>query len=316
MLVRLSQNQTLLLGGQAATAAIGSVDVPLFSRFGKFVVSIGADVTDVITEPLPSSVAGISSNWLPLPRTKLAGPDFDKTRKIDVLLNSAVYHHVFRQGICRKRRDMFTLVNTALGWVAGGGMLLAKGCCEIPRYHLSTTSELIERFWKLEEAAAPKALLTEEVKYCEDHFTPTHRRQPDGRFVVKLPFKSTPALGESKMMALKRLRSVKRRGLSDDYVDFMSKYLELGHMLSAIEPPLYYIPHHSVYKNGKIRVMFDASAVSTNGKALNDFLAASPTLQNDLFTILLCFRLFVVAVVCDMVQMYRQIVVDPEDRKY
>ncbi len=62
-------------------------------------------------------------------------------------------------------------------------------------------------------------------------------------------------------------------------------------------------------------MVFDGSAMSTNGKASNEFLAVGPILQNDLFMILWRFRLFVAAVVCEMVQMYRQVVVDPEDRK-
>lgn len=71
----------------------------------------------------------------------------------------------------------------------------------------------------------------------------------------------------------------------------MQDYLDSGHMNpvdtnDVINEPSYYIPHHAVFKPGststKLRVVYDASVVSSNGKSLNDYLYLGPKLQQDL----------------------------------
>ena len=47
----------------------------------------------------------------------------------------------------------------------------------------------------------------------------------------------------------------------------MKTYLELGHMKpitqSNLQEPGYYIPHHAVYKNDKIRVILKAFLIAS-----------------------------------------------------
>jgi hypothetical protein len=40
----------------------------------------------------------------------------------------------------------------------------------------------------------------------------------------------------------------------------------------------------------KMRVVYDASGKSSNGLALNDILKVGPAIQQDLYSIILCFR--------------------------
>ncbi|XP_065223148.1 uncharacterized protein LOC135847518 [Planococcus citri] len=89
--------------------------------------------------------------------------------------------------------------------------------------------------------------------------------------------------------------------------------------MSRCAPPVpgqitYYIPHHSVHHNGKIRVVFDASMKSSNGVSLNDILLVGPTIQAPLFVIFLRFRTFLYAFTADIIKMYRQMWVPDEDR--
>lgn len=76
----------------------------------------------------------------------------------------------------------------------------------------------------------------------------------------------------------------------------------------------YYLPHHCVFKaaqgNTKISVVFDASCKSASGISLNDGLLVGPTIQQDLISILLRFRIFKYVLVADMVKMYKQILID------
>ncbi|XP_043484706.1 uncharacterized protein LOC122512738 [Leptopilina heterotoma] len=79
------------------------------------------------------------------------------------------------------------------------------------------------------------------------------------------------------------------------------------------QKPGYFLPHHAVIKEDSIttktRPVFDSSAKSSTGISLNDTLLVSPTLQDDLFAIVLRFRLFTYALTADIQQMYRQILV-------
>lgn len=68
--------------------------------------------------------------------------------------------------------------------------------------------------------------------------------------------------------------------------------------------------------NSKFRVVWDASARSSNGLSLNDSLYAGPKLHRDISDILLKFRSHPIAFICDIKQMYCQILVTPEHRRY
>lgn len=91
-------------------------------------------------------------------------------------------------------------------------------------------------------------------------------------------------------------------------------------MCTVPEPGKYFIPHHAVLKSdgdvSKIRVVFDASAATSSGKSLNDVLCIGPKLQADLRDILLCSRMHKYIFTADIVKMFRQILIHPEDRLY
>jgi len=84
----------------------------------------------------------------------------------------------------------------------------------------------------------------------------------------------------------------------------MNDYQTLGHMEVTRQPGKYFIPHHTVLKAdsdiSKLRVVFDASARSSSGLSLNDVLYTGPKLQTYIFT-------------ADIVKMYQQIMIRPED---
>ena len=104
----------------------------------------------------------------------------------------------------------------------------------------------------------------------------------------------------------------------------MKEYQELGHM-TAVNGELtqdnqirYYLPHHAVLRpdstTTKLRVVFDASAITTSGKSLNDILHVGPTVQQDLLSLILHFRLHSIVLTADVEKMYRQVWVHPDHR--
>ncbi|XP_029054752.2 uncharacterized protein LOC114882037 [Osmia bicornis bicornis] len=86
------------------------------------------------------------------------------------------------------------------------------------------------------------------------------------------------------------------------------------------DTPGFYLPHHAVIKPSstttKLRVVFDGSAKTSNGLSLNDALMVGPTIQDDLFSLLLRFRMHAFVITGDIEKMYRQFLVRAEDRAY
>lgn len=66
----------------------------------------------------------------------------------------------------------------------------------------------------------------------------------------------------------------------------------------------------------KLRVVFDASAKSSNGLSLNDNLLIGPNLQQDLFSILIRFRTYNFVISGDIEKMYRQVLIDTKHVNY
>ena len=75
---------------------------------------------------------------------------------------------------------------------------------------------------------------------------------------------------------------------------------------------------HTVTKNSsmttKLRVVFDASAASSNGVSLNQTLHVGPTLQPTLTKLLIKFRDYPIALTADVSKMYREVGLAVKDR--
>src|SRR5215475_4177927 len=80
----------------------------------------------------------------------------------------------------------------------------------------------------------------------------------------------------------------------------------------------YYLPHHPVFKETSIttktRVVCDSGAQTSTGLSLNDILQVGPTIQEDLYSLVLRFRTHQVCFTADIAQMYRQVNINPQDR--
>jgi hypothetical protein len=73
----------------------------------------------------------------------------------------------------------------------------------------------------------------------------------------------------------------------------------------------YIFPHHAVLKptssTTKLRVVFDGSALTSNGLSINNVTKTGPNVQSDYLQILMRFRFWKYAFTCDVKKMYRQI---------
>ncbi|KAF6203560.1 hypothetical protein GE061_001892 [Apolygus lucorum] len=289
-----------------------------------------AVVVPTITSPLPQ-VPLQSSIWIDYQSYQLSDPNFTQPGPISFLIGADLFPEVVIGAPITIHYGGPKLINTIFGFTVIGKFDASHQSPSTAVSFLSTCTTtvdpdfLIEKFWQIEEPSASHFLSPEDEK-CEDHFNTTHHRTPDGRYVVSLPFaKEQSNIVPNIKRALSRFHALENKlskddALRDDYINFMQQYLDLGHMYPTTDPPSYVIPHHPVYKLdaegiGKLRVVFDASFKTASG-SLNDNLLTGCKLQADICEVMLNFRRFKYVLTCDIVKMFRQILVEASDHRF
>jgi hypothetical protein len=262
----------------------------------------------------------------------LADPSFDAPGPIDALIGADLFTQTLVGPTVALGDKMPYAINTIFGYVILGNAPVLQN---LSQYSGLTTllsindidlHSMLQRFWQIEEPPQCSKLSPEEQE-CETHFVNTHSRDSSGRFVCRLPFKDDPRkLGESSNIAKSTFLSTERKfesnpELKRSYVDFMEDYLSSGHMrlsdeTSFISEPHCFLPHHSVFKDGKIRVVFNASSPTTSGLSLNNILHQGPKLHNEIRDIILRFRFYKIAFTCDIKQMFRMISIHANDQPF
>ncbi|XP_036347004.1 uncharacterized protein LOC118756341, partial [Rhagoletis pomonella] len=129
-------------------------------------------------------------------------------------------------------------------------------------------------------------------------------------------------------MALHRLRKLEARmakdaNYADSYKREIQKYVDKGYarLLNPDEvllttPTTWYLPHFGVvnpHKPGRLRVVFDAAAATSN-VSLNSALLKGPEHAQSLLTIIFKFRQGVIAVAADVQEMFSQVAIKPDDQ--
>jgi len=303
-----------------------STKATIKSRTSAFTLQLDCLVIAKVTGVLPSRV--IDRKALDIPNNlKLADLQFDQPAQIDMLIGAEHFYHLLCVGQIKLNSGSIILQKTKLGWVVSGktefmGQSLIRSC----HFSRGTLDDVVQRFWETEELPTRKILSPEEEE-CEGHYKRTVKRLSSGHYSVGLPFnEQRTRLGESYGIALRRLQSLERRlttnpRLYEDYRHFLCEYESLGHMTEVKEANMqegYFLPHHPVLKESsvttKLRVVFDASAKTTSGFSLNDVLLTGPVVQQNLFDIVLRFRLRTIVFTADIQKMYRQVFIHPEDR--
>lgn len=320
------------LGNNKAGVTRGTVELQIKSMHSEEKVSMLAHIFSNLTSNIPSSKLSIQ-HWNEIKHLPLADKEFDTPKTIDILIGYDYFFSLIRYGRIFKNRKLLAQ-NTAFGWVICSGCNSEESVtvCHvlndaIPEEDLNKSLRL---FWEFENLRPIKPSLTEEESKAESLFETTTIRSK--RYSVRLPFKSTPDLGETYSVALRRLTTMERKFnansvLRQSYGEFMNEYISLGHMElvpeKEIERPTMkacYLPHHAVIKDSsittKLRVVFDGSSKSSNGKSLNDNLLKGPVLQQDLNSVLLRFRTKKFCFSADIKQMFRMIDVQECDRNY
>ena len=119
---------------------------------------------------------------------------------------------------------------------------------------------------------------------------------------------------------------LQKKGASmDEIIAYFAKMEKAGYIekLPANkqrEPDSFYLPWFPVIdrtrESTKMRIVFDASVKDRNGMSLNSQIACTPNRTNDLLNIMLGFRKYKYVVTGDISEMFLQIKMLEEDRRY
>ncbi|XP_078032623.1 uncharacterized protein LOC144467610 [Augochlora pura] len=264
------------------------------SRIGNFSENVSLLVLPTITGRLPSRQvdrAGIS-----IPHNiKLADPEFDKPAAIEALLGEYLFYKLLCVGQIRLANKTCILQKTRLGWVISGEIKCQQHATSGTRAYLAKheLEEQVANFWEIEECPIERHFSAEEEASEQSFRDNTYRNERESA------------------------------ELKQQYQDFIKEYLELGHMSLVKQDRVeegFYLPHHAVLKTTssttKLRVVFDASAKSSNGVSLNDTLLVGSTIQDDIFQLIIRFRTYNYVLTADIEKMFRQVRIHPEHSRY
>ncbi|XP_050302472.1 uncharacterized protein LOC126740480 [Anthonomus grandis grandis] len=320
------------INNMSTASSLGTVKLKVLSTTGPC-LEFEAIVVHSICENTPTFPIN-PSKWKHLRGLELADKNFAVPHGIDLLLGVPLFSEIILPGFRKSINGSPCAIKTIFGWILIGGNNTPTNefvslCTYVPST-IPVESPLdinLHKFWELEDVP-DKVLLSPEEQKCEDFFVSTCSQKPDGRYVVRLPFKQPDIdLGDTRHQALRRFnllenRLIRNPSLRSLYNDFMQDYLDQNHMIpcTSADNLSYYFPHHCVVKDDsgttKIRVVFDGSSKGSNNLSLNDVLLPGPKLQNDIVTILLTFRFFPIVFSTDIRQMYRMIGIHEQDLKY
>ncbi|XP_054272893.1 uncharacterized protein LOC128993159 [Macrosteles quadrilineatus] len=275
---------------------------------------------------LPNSVKSTLKGYT------LADPTFDLPGPIDLLIGADLFPQTLLGSSVSLGANMPYVLNTIFGYVVIGTTPIFKSVS----YPMGTSTFLsttdidlhstLQKFWSLEEPPSIP-LLSPQDKDCEKHFIETHSRTPKGRYVCRIPFKDSPSkLGDSSNIAKRTFQSLERKfqtqpEFKKKYSEFMEDYKSSGHMKLVdsdlnLSHPHCFLPHHGVFKDGKIRVVFNASAPTSTGVTLNNIQHLGPKLHSEISDIIFRFRQHKIVLLCDIRQMFRQIEIYRDDQVF
>ncbi|XP_066916600.1 uncharacterized protein [Clytia hemisphaerica] len=300
----------------------------LKSRFGGGSFPLSALVVPTITSsPLNPSVE--FQHHEHLASLDLADDFTTPQEEICVLIGVDQYHR-FVSGETVRRSSGPVATKSVFGWLVSGpieGTSSSFSNSLLLSSQTPSIDERLSRFWDLESMGIVDESIEDEVMTKEFKDSIVHNGE---RYEVPLPRKDVhPDLQDNFSVAKQRLFGLKKKfnhnpDLKAQYNQYFEDQLEQN-IIEKVDTKdhgkqgwTHYLPHHCVIREErettKMRIVFDASCQSNDNPSLNQCLETGPSLNPELFDILLRFRLFPIALVSDIEKAFHMISVRPEDR--
>ena len=261
-------------------------------------LTLGVAQVENICGPVNSGLTVNESELAQLQELYLADPPelWKEGQEIDILLGMDYYQDVMTGCMRHMSTSGPIAMESMFGWILGGRVRSTEEeSAQTLFVRASSAGEDLERIWNLESIgieSSPFSSACQEKQSIETaavaHFENTCTRLNDGRYEVRWPKKENfHTLPEDDKLARLRLerceKALERSGRRQEYEKAIMQYIDEGYAErapSTPDGPLHVMSHHAVYKNGKIRIVFDASA--GHPRSLNDCVLAGPNLIADL----------------------------------
>ena len=150
------------------------------------------------------------------------------SQPVQSTLDSLVVHATNIARISKQNQPVAQ--NTIFGWILYG---------EIPQIHSPSVNvniltyhteveidNTLRKFWELEEIPSARTI-SKADQWCETVFQQTHRRSDTGKYMVRLPFKttedSTAVLGTSMQTALRRFHLLNDLSEINNYISTIQR---------------------------------------------------------------------------------------------
>ena len=185
------------LGGTLLGTSESSLVLDVMSTHDQSVrVNIDAQIAPKVSGMQPSRPLENCNEWPHLQGLQLADPGFGKPAPIDLLLDVEVYDEIMNSGILRSENipKLPSARQSSFGWIVLGicrreNESRLESLSSISTMHTSVDlNRQIQQFWNQEELVPEQSEMSEEDAQCQREYDSTISRDPDGRYVVALPF--------------------------------------------------------------------------------------------------------------------------------
>ncbi|KAL7079287.1 hypothetical protein ACQ4LE_001128 [Meloidogyne hapla] len=268
-----------------------------------------------------------------MPNIKCANLENGKIRTLekipDILISIKHFWRFFRS-LVPLSENLFQ-VETSVGKIICGelgselnGILSIEENNIMPILNINSEEEKMNNFWSLETIGVKDDPTSKDDQVAMDFFKQTIKRSPNGRYIVKWPWKENKEnLPSNFSLAYRRFlglmeRLKKNPDLMLEYEKIIESDIKRGVLEDAdrnkgsIE---HFLPHHPVITTKKVRIVYDASAKIRGGKSLNELLYRGPIIMPELAGMLIRFRLPEIAIWADIEKAFHCLELDPEDRE-
>lgn len=229
----------------------GKAAIKFRSRFDGCRTEFNANVTILpkITSWLPSVCVNLQRHFTHL---RLADPHFDTPGPIDVLLSARVYKEILLGDV---QNGVLLAQETRLGYILSGGVttISYNGVRAAHACTISLENE-VKKFWSIEDKGQCQVNWSNEEQECELFYQKTTRKESDGRYKVRLPFKkNNNKLGRSRHIAISNFLSLERKfrknpSLKIRFNESIYDYILSGHAVVTEKPENYYLRKNAFRK--------------------------------------------------------------------
>jgi hypothetical protein len=294
---------------------------------------VKANTVDHMTQPthyIPFTPELLSSKSELINSTEIVSP---------IVLLGADYYYELEPTPIQRLPSGYTLIHTLLGPAIAGKPYGPNPPNPITHCEPQSTNRITYFCMQSSPEPPPNFFTLEGVGVNEDSFGKNNDeiyndlistiRVQDGRYEVKLPFKSNPLsllLPSNYGLAWGRLKSTinalnKNPTLFTRYHDLLMEQINLGITEEVPDPskynsPLHYVPHHPVFNpiKNKLRIVYDGSAKIGNEMSINDCLEPGPVILPNLIGCLIRFRIPPFSIICDIEKAFLQVSIHPSHR--